>query len=214
MNEDESLTLIRYLVEYAAQHGQDVVQISIYDLFNLLNKLQGEHSSQEPESMRESNSELRLTYYKAQFESILAQYNALREASRESFRSVIQAGQAALKSAILINGGGAFALLAFLGHIWSTRPPGSMVALLPYSLLMFAFGVLFSAIASGTTYLSQSYYGRSTNELDKSQKQRYITVGNYINKLTIFIVIISYLLFLIAVFIAFNSLYYHFRSIQ
>ena len=57
--------------------------------------------------------------WKAQHKNQLAQYNAERAAELsfdiEMFKSVIIAGQAALKSAILINGGATVALLAFIG---------------------------------------------------------------------------------------------------
>jgi hypothetical protein len=74
----------------------------------------------------------------------------------EMFRSVIQAGQNALRSAFLMNGGASVALLAFVGHLSSVAP--KKVPMLAPSLATFVGGVLVAALASGVTYLSQWFY--------------------------------------------------------
>ena len=73
----------------------------------------------------------------------------------ENFKSVILTGQSALKSAILINGGAAVALLAFIGHVWKPDYLRTASINLVGSLQWFVFGVLSAAIAAGGTYAAQ-----------------------------------------------------------
>ena len=64
-----------------------------------------------------------------------------------TYGATIQAGAAALKSAILVNGGASVALLAFLGHV---PDPGKLI---PIGLLCFVAGTLLAAVAAGSTYV-------------------------------------------------------------
>jgi hypothetical protein len=80
---------------------------------NLLNDLYNKLISVDEKPDVELSPELALTQWKLQHKSNLAEYKASAEFSLEQLRSVIVAGQAALKSAILINGGAAVALLDF-----------------------------------------------------------------------------------------------------
>jgi hypothetical protein len=72
----------------------------------------------------------------------------------EHFKSVILAGQSALKSAILINGGAVVALLT----TWKAESSPTLLKLLAAPLLWFVAGVGLDAIATGATYLSQLCY--------------------------------------------------------
>jgi len=80
----------------------------------------------------------------------------------EGFRFTLQLAQAALKSSILINGGGAIARLAFMGHLFDVSDL-AMAEYLSSSLIVFAIGNLVGAIASGATYLRKFY--RTISEL-------------------------------------------------
>ena len=81
----------------------------------------------------------------------------------EMFKSVIEAGLNALKSAIIINGGAAVALLAFLGSLITKESSNSAciypISAIGYALLIFIFGVGFAGLASGFRYLAQFCYG-------------------------------------------------------
>jgi hypothetical protein len=80
------------------------------------------------------------------------------ESEREMFRTVITYGSEAMKAAILVNGGAAVALLAFLGSskgISLARVPTSLLA---NAVLFLVGGVLCAAIAVATAYLTQFYY--------------------------------------------------------
>ncbi len=77
--------------------------------------------------------------------------------SIEGFRQVIALGQSTLKSLMLINGGAAVALLAFLGNL-VTRTDSSHIVPFAGSMRLFVIGVFLSAVAYATTYFSQLFY--------------------------------------------------------
>lgn len=69
--------------------------------------------------------------------------------------SIITLGQGAIKSAVLINGGAAVAMLAFIGNVWGKEGlTHDVVILLANSVIHYAYGVLFAAGAAGTTYVT------------------------------------------------------------
>lgn len=81
------------------------------------------------------------------------------DGNMEMFKSVLASGQAAIKSVMMINGGAAVAILAFMGHLATNAQSKQFVAHFGSALLCFAAGVLLAALATGTTYLAQ-YTGR------------------------------------------------------
>ena len=135
--------------------------------------------------------------WKAENQSKLAQYNAERAEELaqtiEMFKAVNTAGQAALKSAILINGGAAIALLAFIGSIFKVSPDSEVITKLSPAMIYFVIGVLSGAVASGTTYISQFLYGY--------EKRCW---GHIINGLAWLLVILSYILFLAGFILAYR----------
>lgn len=62
-------------------------------------------------------SALEIEHYKANLQNIADANRYQHEQRMEVFRSTIVAGQAAIKSSFLLNGGAAIALLAFLTHL-------------------------------------------------------------------------------------------------
>ncbi len=72
----------------------------------------------------------------------------------ESVKATIVAGQSAMKSALLINGGGAIALLAYFGSpAFQNDAPSSLFL---WAMGCFCAGLLFAAAAQCFTYLVQS----------------------------------------------------------
>lgn len=71
----------------------------------------------------------------------------------ENFKAVIVAGQNAIKTMILINGGAAVAMLAFIGNFAGKLQNGP--SFLAPSLLLFAIGSFLGGSVSGLTYLSR-----------------------------------------------------------
>jgi hypothetical protein len=120
---------------------------------------------EESVELYKAQQEASLELYKAQQQANLDQYRAQQQAKLEVFKTVIQSGQAALRTALVINGGAAVALLAFIGNLWSQlSQPGTtpsavaVIADLARSMLSFTGGVWLAAIATGTTYLTQLAY--------------------------------------------------------
>ncbi|MGB8951973.1 MAG: hypothetical protein WCC06_04825 [Candidatus Aminicenantales bacterium] len=133
----------------------------------------------------------------------------------EMSKSIISAGQAALKASMLINGGAAVALLAFFGNIWSKELLKDASISLVCSLTSFGIGILISAIAAGSTHLTQLFYGLTfrTKELEeKENKKRKINLflGHICNFITIALVIWSYIIFALGVFQAKRALVHKF----
>ena len=108
------------------------------------------------------------------------------QSNLEMFRSAINAGQNAIKSSFLLNGGASIALLAFIGHLAQIQ--ADKVPVFAESLLLFTFGVFAAAVMSGLTYSTQ-FIGASTRPWAKK-------VGNISNVLCILVGISSYGMFI------------------
>lgn len=122
--------------------------------------------------------------------------------SVEMFKSVIATGQAALKASMVINGGAAAALLAFIGKIWNEGSIVQVTNALTHSILWFCSGLLIASFASGSTYLSQYSYLKGWDK-----------VGGVVNVFTVLAVLASYVMFAFGCFNAASSLALHFDSI-
>lgn len=94
--------------------------------------------------------------YKADLQGWIEARKFQHESQLEMFRTVIAAGQSAIKSSFLLNGGSAVALLAFIGHLAQFKP--TAVPKFAECMLPFTLGVLAIAVTSGFTYLSQWLY--------------------------------------------------------
>lgn len=115
---------------------------------------------------------------------------AERAADREDWRAATmarvessgRAGQAALNTAIMINGGASVAVLAFMG---SVVPLGVSAAAFASALTVFCVGVFCGAAATGLVYLAEiNYFSREK-------------LAGILNKASIATVSASYLLFVI-----------------
>lgn len=134
--------------------------------------------------------------YKADLQNWIEANKYQHESNLELFRSVITSGQSAIKSSFLLNGGAAVALLAFIGHLAQFRP--EKVSEFGACLMPFAFGVLASAVTSGSTYLSQWLYASPLAWARKA--------GFAINIICILLAIGSYLLFAYGLFAIYRLL--------
>jgi hypothetical protein len=113
--------------------------------------------------------------------------------SIEFYKSGNMAGQAALKSAILINGGAAVALLAFIGGIFNASQNCEIITQLSNAMFYFVAGVLIGAIATGIVYIGQFVIAY--------EKFRLSLILNFFSWA---LVISCYILFLAGVIIAFK----------
>ncbi len=124
--------------------------------------------------------------YKADLNAWASSRQQKHEFNIEMLKATVATGQSALKSALLINGGAAIAILAFIGKIWSQD--NDIPACISISLACYVFGVLSAASASGFTYLSQAGYGKEFGKYS----YHIGTIGRFI---AIICVILAYILF-------------------
>ncbi|MDD2054205.1 hypothetical protein NPS46_16775 [Pseudomonas putida] len=104
------------------------------------------------------------------------------------FRTVIDSGQAALKSSILVGGGAAAALLAFASSAWKSLSHAGL-ELLGMSVFALASGVVLAVVASGATYLSQGLYHDGLGKPHNCWEDR---AGNAMRYASLVFVAISY----------------------
>jgi len=180
MKGKEVIEDIRKAVNDIKRNNQDVISVSA--LLNYIDAL--EKDSDQIEEIDSKKHETDLTIFRAEHERNIAHYNAQQLHAVEMFKSVISYGAAALKSAILINGGGAAALLAFIGNIWTKGIAQAAVGPLTSSISYFSFGVLVAAIGTAGSYFTQYYYNEG-----------YARVGIAFHVLTGVLVVGSYVLF-------------------
>lgn len=100
-----------------------------------------------------------IEYYKYQLQLMVEGEKGSHASYLEEFRAVIQSGQNAMKTALLMNGGASIALLAFIGKL--TEKQQYQIPHFAEALAIFVLGVFFIGAASGTTYLSQWFYAES-----------------------------------------------------
>lgn len=106
--------------------------------------------------------------FRAAHERNLSHYEAQQQHTMEMWRSVITFAQGSIKSSMIINGGAAAALLAFIGNVWAKGIVPEAVGPITLSIAYFSFGVLASALGSGTTYITQYSYAADWQRVAKS----------------------------------------------
>ncbi|MFA7585631.1 MAG: hypothetical protein WCY11_05455 [Novosphingobium sp.] len=156
--------------------AEGVEQIEVVNLLDYLESAERDLTSTEV---------LDVELYKAKLQTWVEDHKRSHNQSVEMFRSVITAGQNALRTAFLMNGGSAVAVLAFIGHLATNAE--SKVPLFAPSLAIFVTGVLVAAVASGVTYLSQWFYAA-----DKAWAEK---TGFVLNIAAIVLGISSYVVF-------------------
>jgi hypothetical protein len=137
---------IALLKDAVLQLKKDGVQnLSVAALLDYVTKL--EAAVQE----RREPSAAELEHYKAQLSAWVEKQKEASAINVEGFKSVILAGQNALRSALLVNGGAAVALLAYIGKL--SVEASAHVSDFALPLLLFVLGALVVVINSGFTYL-------------------------------------------------------------
>jgi hypothetical protein len=109
------------------------------------------------------------------------------------YQQVNMQGQAAMKSALLINGGASVAMLAFIGTAMNNDTNKILLLKLCFSMAVFIAGVLAVAVASGVTYLGGLAVS-SENDTDQSDKKT-LKLWPILNTIAIILVVIGYILF-------------------
>lgn len=155
--------------------------VKIVDLDKLENALVQAESNPSPKG------EWDIKVAELKHQSTLAEYQATQQNNMKLLEATITFAGAALKSAMLINGGAAVAILAYLGN---SHADGS--ARFAYSLLCFTLGVLFAAVATATSYIAQFNY---THDKERA--------GDRVRLISILIISFSFLGFIAGSYLAF-----------
>lgn len=120
----------------------------------------------------------------------------------EMFKSVLEAGQSAIKYSFLLNGGASVAMLAFISALFTS----TKTEIIPYianSLASFSLGTLLVAIAAGTRYLGQLRYQHEVSTQAEAPTQG--KLGHIINFITIALVFFSYCCFFWGMYVAYET---------
>jgi len=190
MEIEDLIQQIRDDVKAVREKGQQVIDATALD--DYLSMLVGTAQLTREEQARNHASQME--HFKATHASNLAHYAAQNQATLEMLRTVISTGQAALRGAMLINGGAAVAILGFLSNAWTKDVPSAILHALPSSLLLFAGGVFAGALSSGVTYLSQEAFA--------SEQER---LGKGLRAVAVAFVVASYLLFVGGAWAAYDA---------
>ena len=110
------------------------------------------------------------------------------------YQEVNMQGQAAMKAALLINGGASVAILAFIGTAMNNSTESFLLLKLCFSMLMFIAGVLSGAFAFGVTYLA-GLADSNDSGIAQSNKKPF-NWWPILNTIAIILVIIAYILFI------------------
>jgi hypothetical protein len=126
-----------------------------------------------------------------------------RLAKRDEFRKarfdvVVSSAESALKSAFLVNGGGAVALLAFFGQ--ASRQSLAATSWLSSALLALVVGTALASLATGLSFLAQYGYMMGKRRSTFGRHARSITAANIV------LVLLSHLCFVIAGWLAYKGL--------
>lgn len=175
MNAKELIGIMQKSIEIAK--GSKIKVFTIESIESWINKDLAELVNKTSPTKEETEH-----YSRVAIPTRLEGFNGQNSQDVEVLKAVFLFGGAALKSAILINGGAAVALLAFMGSIFIGKP--DVVKELTCPLMVFTSGVLSAAIASSASYFSQGYYSRK-NE----------SAGNFWRRIAIICVVFSYILF-------------------
>lgn len=200
MNVHKVFETIRSDVEALRSRGRRTIRIADFERY--MDRLQSQVSAEAAASGELTSAQTE--HYRAQRASDLAFYQAEIERSLEMGRAAIVAGQSALKSALLINGGAAIAILAFLGNLWEKDVGSAVGSTLACGLLAFGGGVLAASVGAGSTYLSQLLY------YTIDDKARY---GAFFQVCAVLLVIASYGLFGFGIYVSYDAVMAHFDAV-
>ena len=133
-----------------------------------------------------------LERYKAVLQAQLEQYKAAVPSSIEQTKAINDVGRVAMRTALIINGAAAIALLAYHGN--SNAEPGLLI---PLAMLIYLVGVAAAAIAPGFTYLAVR---AASDHEDADAQLKAFTPGN---NTAIVLVPVAHLAFIVAGLLAF-----------
>jgi len=164
MNARDLIAVIRSdIARLRAEHPESVM-VTIASLEALLANVENfirQHAEQQIAAPNlEDAARFATEHAKLQHASNLALYEAQAASARELFKSVITTAMVAIKSLILINGGAAVALLAFIGHLATseTRSLSPAIHAFAVPLAWFVIGVWTAALFAGSVAADQKLF--------------------------------------------------------
>ena len=78
----------------------------------------------------------------------------MKERNIETYRSIVTHSSAAIKAVMLVNGGSAVALLAFMGNVWKENGASAVPDII-WPMVFFVAGLSLGTLTAGTAYLTQ-----------------------------------------------------------
>jgi len=181
---------IKLVLKQTKDAGHDSISITAFEDYLISIEKENDTESKNAEMKLDCD----LAVFSAENDRNIAHANNLTASSLELFKSVILVGQSALKASMLINGGAAVALLAFMGKIWGTSTSSEVAGNISMALFLFCIGIFLSALASGVTYVSQSLHNVEKTNL-----------ANGLNLITVFCVLGSYCIFIYSSYVVAKS---------
>ncbi|EIV9530877.1 hypothetical protein MBN47_005262 [Klebsiella aerogenes] len=148
MNSHELLEQIKHDVSAAKNDAMDSIPID-----NLLNYLSEIDVSEDVE-----RNEVALEGIKHSNSTQLEVLKIENIFQIESFKAAINIGANACKTFLIMNGGAAIALLAFLGNIWNKSSTPDAAYAVAGALFLFCIGVVLSGVCAGLSYFSQAFF--------------------------------------------------------
>ena len=133
-----------------------------------------------------------------QLEEWKMQLSVSSASSLEMFKAVIEAGQTALKSSIVINGGAAAALIALMSEGLKANGisnMGSLLSPLGYAWLCFMLGLGCAGSATAARYLSQAFYAERLRNTESATASKWRRFGNWARNTAVVLAIASFALF-------------------
>lgn len=152
MNPKEIIETIKADVNSAKKQGASAIETE--RLIQYLDAL----SNQASKAGKSLAKDAELERIRAHYANNLAHYNWLREQDIELFKSVVTSGQNTLRASMLLHGGAAIALLAFIGHLVTNPSTKILVNQFAPIMTCFLIGVLNVVVCHGITYVTQYCY--------------------------------------------------------
>ena len=193
MKTAEVIEMFRSAIANTRQSG--AMQVTLDDLEAYANRLE-ETAKKTPNDV--AAGEAVMERYKADLSAWINARQQHHEYNLEMLRATLATGQSALKSALLINGGAAAAVLAFIGGIWSLEKSQTTIHAISGALFLYVMGVLSAALAAGATYFAQAGYG---GEFGKASQK----AGRIGHVLAVLCIVASYVFFARASWLAFTG---------
>lgn len=199
MKTSEVIQQIKAAVDQCADAGQTVIAVANLQTYIdgiLATAIERESS---PPQVTEAQAQHQLEVWKTQL-------SAQSGMTIEMFKAIIEAGQTALKSAILINGGAAVAMLAFVGNAVTKLNGAPMTSLLTkvgWALFVFMIGAGTAGTSTAMRYLSQACFGSAAVQ---NAPPYWMKWGRVFQWLSIGLGIASYLSFFIGGWTAFMAI--------